>query len=146
MELDKIRFIGRHILKDNKPYFSYSGCGFSFNIQPKVKDFSFTLYLTSELRECDCHYIAIYINDIFHKKEKLINRGNKIHISLTNNKEEINIKVIKLNETYNSSIYLDDIILNNAIFLDVKPSLYPWNKSNLIMVYDPMNVLLHVVC
>ena len=33
-----------------------------------------------------------------------------------------------------------------TLILDVKPSLYPWNKSNLIMVYDPLNVLLNVVC
>ena len=31
-------------------------------------------------------------------------------------------------------------------FADVEPSLHPWNKSQLIMVYDPFNVLLNLVC
>ena len=31
-------------------------------------------------------------------------------------------------------------------FMDVEPSLHPWDKSHLIMVYDPFNVLLDSVC
>jgi len=29
---------------------------------------------------------------------------------------------------------------------ELKESLHPWNKSHLIMVYDPLNVLLDLVC
>ena len=32
------------------------------------------------------------------------------------------------------------------IVMDIKPFLHPWNKSHLIVVYDPFNVLLNVVC
>ena len=31
-------------------------------------------------------------------------------------------------------------------FADVEPSLHPWNKSHLIMMYDPFNVLFDLVC
>lgn len=121
MDINKIRFIGRHIIKNNKPYFSYSGCGFVFAIKGK----SFTLSLDSELREHDTQYIAIYVNDKFHSKEKLVSGNNKITISLDNQNKENIVRVIKVNETYVSSIYLDDIILNNAVMLDYKPSHKP---------------------
>ena len=125
MDIDKIRFIGRHIIKNNKPYFSYSGCGFVFAIKPTSYPYSFTLSLDSELREHDTQYIAIYINDKFHSKEKLLTGNNKITISLDNKQKEVEIRVIKVNETYVSSIYLDDIILNNAVLITVKPSNKP---------------------
>ena len=32
------------------------------------------------------------------------------------------------------------------LFVDVEPSLHPWNELYLIMVYDPFNVLLNSVC
>ena len=125
MELDKIRFIGRYILKEGKPYFSYSGCGFSFNIHPLNNVFSITLSLSSFLREEDAQYIGIYVNDILHSKEKLIKGNNQINITLENSHEEVNITVIKLNETHISSIYLEDIILDDAVFLEIKPSNKP---------------------
>ena len=31
-------------------------------------------------------------------------------------------------------------------FVDIEPSLYPWNKFNLIMVYDAFYILLNSVC
>ena len=31
-------------------------------------------------------------------------------------------------------------------FADIEKSLHPWDKSHLIMVYDPSNVLLDLVC
>ena len=31
-------------------------------------------------------------------------------------------------------------------FVDVKPSLDPWSKSHLIMVYDAFNVLSNSIC
>ena len=31
-------------------------------------------------------------------------------------------------------------------FVDIEPSLHPWEKSNLIMLYDPFNVLLDLIC
>ena len=33
-----------------------------------------------------------------------------------------------------------------SIVLDVEPFLHPWNSSHLIMVFDPFNVLLYLVC
>ena len=34
MDKNKIRFLGRHIVKDNKEYFSFSGAGFEFVVNP----------------------------------------------------------------------------------------------------------------
>ena len=31
-------------------------------------------------------------------------------------------------------------------FADIEKSLHPWDKFHLIMVYDPFNVLLDLVC
>ena len=31
-------------------------------------------------------------------------------------------------------------------FVDIEESLHPWDKSHLIMMYNPSNVLLDVVC
>ena len=125
MNINKIRFIGRYIIKDNKPYFSYSGCGFIFSIKPLSSPYSFTLSLDSELKEHDTQYIVIYINDKFYSKEKLLSGNNKLTISLDNKEKEVIIRVIKVNETYVSSIYLDDIILNNARLIQTKHSNKP---------------------
>ncbi len=122
MNINKIRFIGRHIIRNNKPYFSYSGCGFIFGIKPTSSPYSFTLSLDSELREHDAQYIAIYVNDEFHSKEKLIEGTNTIKVSLNNISDKALVRVIKLNETYLSSIYLSDIVLENATLGDILPS------------------------
>lgn len=31
-------------------------------------------------------------------------------------------------------------------FVDVKPSFHSWNESRLVMVYNPFNILLNLVC
>ena len=31
-------------------------------------------------------------------------------------------------------------------FMNIVPSLHPWDESHLIMVYDVFNIFLHVVC
>ena len=31
-------------------------------------------------------------------------------------------------------------------FVDIEKFLHPWDKAHLIMVYDPFNVLLYLVC
>ena len=51
LDFNKIRFFGRHITKDNKPYFSYSGTGFEFNVVPEAKYVTVNISLLSELRE-----------------------------------------------------------------------------------------------
>lgn len=121
MDLNKIRFIGRHINKNGKEYFSFSGCGFEFTLKPKVKNSSFTLSLISELREHDAQYIAIYLNGKFHSKEKLVEGLNKIEVKLDSGEETL-VRVVKLNEAYLSAIYLNDISLINAELGDIKPS------------------------
>ena len=35
---------------------------------------------------------------------------------------------------------------HNDLFADIEESLHPWDKSHLIIMYDPFNVLLDVVC
>lgn len=120
MDYKSIRFIGRHILKDNYQYFSYSGSGFEFLVVPKQPSFSITLNLMSETREHEYQYIAIYINNEFYSKEKLVS-GLNIKKLVLNSKQTL-IKIIKLNEVYLSSIYLKDIVLDNASFGVIKTS------------------------
>ena len=53
-------------------------------------------------------------------------------------------------------IYLDDNMVfilqfvngmyHTDRFADIEKSLHPWDKSHLIIVYDPFNVLLALVC
>ena len=31
-------------------------------------------------------------------------------------------------------------------FVDIEPSFHPWDKSNLIVVYGLLNILLNLVC
>ncbi len=124
------RFIGRHIFKDNKEYFAYSGTGFEFAFQPKSKNCSFVLNLISEVREHDFQYIAIYLDDIFYSKKKLIKAHNSVEVKLKNRTEPVVVRVIKLNEVYLSSIYLETIDLTNASIIDIKPS-----KKKLIGFY-----------
>lgn len=122
MKLDNIRFIGRHINKEGKEYFSYSGSGFEFAIKPIEKNCSITLSFTSKLREHDSQYIGVYLNDVFYCKEKLVEGFNKVVINLDSAKEYVVVRVIKLNETYLSSLYLEDIVLENASICELKPN------------------------
>ena len=38
-----------------------------------------------------------------------------------------------------------NMVYPTDLFVDIKPFLHPWNKSHLITVYDPFNVLLNLV-
>lgn len=118
---NKIHFIGRHIKKDNKEYFAYSGCGFEFTLKPSKDEFSFSLKLISELREHDAQYLNIYVNDELYSQDKLVEGSHTIKVSLKSSKTTF-IRVIKINEVYLSSLYLEDIVLENAEFIDIKPS------------------------
>ena len=121
MKLDNIRFIGRHIKKEGKEYFSYSGSGFEFAIIPQAPSCSITIVLTSKLNEHDDQYVGIYINNVFFSKERLIAGLNKIVIKLNDAQSQTVVRVIKLNEVYLSAIYLEDILLENAIIGELKP-------------------------
>ncbi len=122
MELNRIRFIGRHILKNGKEYFSYSGCGFEFTVYTNYLKSSVTLVLDSELREYENQYIGIFINNEFASREKLKNGRSEIKVLLSDSIGKNTIRIIKLNETYFSSIYLNDIVLSNAVFDEPDPS------------------------
>ena len=37
-----------------------------------------------------------------------------------------------------------NMVWNTDWFVDTKKYLYPWDKSHLIMVYDPFNILLKI--
>ena len=39
-----------------------------------------------------------------------------------------------------------DMVYHINWFVDTEESLHPWDKSNLIIVYDPFTVLLELVC
>lgn len=122
MDIKNLRFIGRHIIKNEKPYFSFSGCGFEFAVVLEDKDPSITLKLSSEVQEKDYQYIAIFINDVFYSREKL---GNGLHQFVINpplGKEPIKVRVIKLNEVFVSSIYISDIVLKHASFVSLPSS------------------------
>ena len=38
------------------------------------------------------------------------------------------------------------VVYHTDQFVDIEESLHPWDKSLLIMVYNPFNALLDVVC
>ena len=114
-----IRFIGRHIVKNGKEYFSYSGCGFEFITIPESKDCSVEIKLTSVLHNHDDHYVALFVDDKFYKNKRLISGTNIITIHL--NKKAV-VRLIKLNEGFLSALYLDDIVLHNGKMGDIKPS------------------------
>lgn len=120
LDLNKIRFFGRHITKDNKPYFSYSGTGFEFNVVPEAKYVTVNISLLSELREHQYQYIAIYVNGTFYKKFQLKEGPNDVKFFVFT-EEDINVKLLKYNETYVSSLYLEDITLINAKMGELKP-------------------------
>ena len=122
MEKSKIRFIGRHIEKEGKEYFSFSGCGFEFAIHSFYAKCLVTLSLESQTRDYEYQYIAIFINDELTSKERLKQGTNEIKLSLSNSIGRTIIRVIKLNEVYLSSIYLRNISLSDATFDDLEPS------------------------
>jgi len=39
-----------------------------------------------------------------------------------------------------------DMVYHINRFVDTEESMHPWDKSNLIMVYDPFTILLELVC
>ena len=117
--MDKVRFIGRHIKKNGLEYFSYSGCGFEFDVQP-IGHATITITLISELRECEEQYVSIYLNDIFFKKEKLVEGENQFSFKINDKNNVTRVRVVKLNETYVSSLYLKNIELQNAKYADVR--------------------------
>ena len=121
MEKEKIRFLGRHLKKQGREYFAFSGTGFEFVLLPCARSYSFALCLESELREHDSQYIGIYLNGEFHAKKKLVSGKNLIEIPLNVACEQLHVKVIKLNEVYLSSLYLEDILLDNAELGELPP-------------------------
>ncbi len=111
----KLRLIGRHIYKDNKDYFSFSGSGFEFEVIPSKNSFSITLSLKSELREITAQYINIYVNDKFYSKERLVSGDNLVTIKV-NLSSKTTIRVIKVNEVYLSTITVNDISIDGGEF------------------------------
>lgn len=122
MEVDKIRFLGRHINKEGREYFSFSGSGFEFAVVPQSKSCVITLILTSELREHDCQYLGVYVNDSFYSKEKLSFGLNKVILKIDDIQKCSTLRIIKYNEAYLSAIYLEDILLEGATFGELKPN------------------------
>lgn len=119
MDLNNIRFIGRHIIKDGKPYFSYSGCGFEFVVNPTSSESSVDISLKSELKDEHYQFVNIYLNDELYSTEKLDEGLKTINIPLNN---KTTVRVVKLNEVYLSSIYINGIVLHNCMFEAIKPS------------------------
>ena len=39
-----------------------------------------------------------------------------------------------------------NVLYHTDWFVDIEKPLHPWDKSHLIVVYDPFNVLLDLVC
>ena len=117
MELDNLRFIGRHIIKNNQPYFSFSGSGFIFHVVPENNNCLVKLVLNSEIREESTQFLAIYINDAFYSKYMIINGHAELYLTI--NKDSI-IRIIKANEVYLSSIYLEDIVVTNGKMVKVE--------------------------
>ena len=39
-----------------------------------------------------------------------------------------------------------DVVYHIDLFVDIEESLHPWDKPHLIMVYDPFNIYLDLVC
>ena len=118
MELDKLRFIGRHIIKNNQPYFSFSGSGFIFHVVPENNNCLVKLVLNSEIREESSQFLAIYINDVFYSKYMIIGGKSEIYIPLNKSSK---IRIIKANEVYLSSIYLQDIEITNGHIEELDP-------------------------
>ena len=117
----KFRPIGRHIYKDNKDYFSFSGSGFEFEVIPFKDNVSITLSLKSELREITAQYINIYVNDELYSKEKLVSGDNLVTIKVNSSNKSI-IRVIKVNEVYLSTITVNDISIDGGEFGDLPES------------------------
>ena len=122
MNHNNIRYIGRHIQKGGREYFSFSGSGFIFGIAPHRLVATIKISLISEVREFDTQYIAIYINNVLYNKEALISGVNEKYIYLPNSDNKTIIKVIKLNEAFYSSIYLDDIVVHQSKLIKIDPS------------------------
>ena len=110
--MESIRFIGRHIKKNGLDYFSYSGSGFEFIATPNNGETSHVLItLISELNEHDEQYLAIFINDVFYKKERLPLGEHLIKLDVD---KKLRIRIVKCNEAYLSSIYIKDISINDG--------------------------------
>ena len=39
-----------------------------------------------------------------------------------------------------------NVVYHTDVFVDIEESLHPWDKSHLIMMYNPFNVLSDAVC
>ena len=121
MDTKCIRFIGRHITKNGKDYFSYSGSGFELKVKPKEENSSLKLCLNSELKEHNSQYISIYVNDEIYSSNKLDEGINEVEINLSGTQESL-IRLIKLNEVYLSSILVEDIVLEGCELVEIEPS------------------------
>lgn len=117
MDLKNIRFIGRHIVKDGQGYFAFSGSGFEFAVEPSAGCLV-KLVFNSVIREESSQFIAIYINDVYFSKYMLINGKGEIIIPIA--KHSV-VRIIKVNEAYLSSLYLEDIVFTNGEFGELKP-------------------------
>ena len=60
-------------------------------------------------------------------------------------REEKEIKGIQIGKEVKLSRFADDMILYRENPKDIIESLHPWNKPNLIMVYEVFDVLLNSV-
>ncbi len=121
MGKEKIRFLGRHIKKQGREYFAFSGTGFEFTLLPHGRACSFLLCLESEIREYESQFIAIYVNGAFHAKKKLAKGRNLIEVRLDNPPTPARVKFLKLNEVCLSSLYLEDLVLKDAELGELPP-------------------------
>ena len=48
--------------------------------------------------------------------------------------------------SYAFKLQFVNIVYHMDLFEDIEKSLQPWDKSHLIMVDDPFNILLHSLC
>ena len=110
--MEHIRLIGRHIKKNGLDYFSYSGSGFEFDVEPTNKVYNITITLISELRDYDEQYLSIFVDDLFYRRERLVSGEHIIELSIN---KKSRIRIIKDNEAYLSSIYLKDIRIDEGI-------------------------------
>ena len=118
MDTQKLRFIGRHIIKNGNEYFSFSGTGFEFTLVPQSANCSFEISFESVVNTHEYQYIGIFVDGKEYSRERLSNGHFKVEISL-DIKNPVVVKVIKLNETSLSALYLIDISLNNCEFGEV---------------------------
>ena len=116
MDFSNIRFLGRHIFKDNKAYFSYSGSGFEFCVEPLANNLSISLTLESLTRDHDRQYIAIYVDNELLRKEKLLTGDNIVQLTIDNRNKSL-IRIIKLNETMRAKA-MASVVLNDAICIN----------------------------